>query len=114
MAFVFVQPARDEISRAGAGCLRLRFFLSENPQMNRKTVQPTDDDALDFRVYGRLAYVICKRRLELQVLQSQAGYYIGTLDEGLPCSRESVEYFPTETEALKALGEDKWTQKETP
>lgn len=82
--------------------------------MNHPTYQLADANALDFRIYGRLAYVICKRRLQLEVLKSQAGYYIGTLDEGLPCSRESVEYFPTEHEALKALSEDKWTQKETP
>jgi len=82
--------------------------------MNRNTFQPGDDEALDFRVYGRLAYVICKQRLELQVLHAHAGYYIGTLDEGLPCSRESVDYYPTKDDAFKALKEDTWTQKETP
>lgn len=64
---------------------------------------------------GQLAAFWCKKVLPLQVLESRAGYYIGTLDEdGLPCSRESNEYFPTEEAAQKAFGCGGWTQKMTP
>ncbi len=45
-------------------------------------------------VPGKLAEVAGKC-FPLQVLKSRAGYYIGTCDEdGLPYSRESVEYWP--------------------
>lgn len=39
--------------------------------------------------------MICTKGLKLEVLQSAAGYYIGTLDEGLPYCRCS-EYFDNE------------------
>lgn len=64
--------------------------------------------------YGNLAKRICGLALPLQVLESQAGFYIGTSDEEGPCSRESVEYFPTEDEAFAALETGEWTQKSTP
>ena len=69
---------------------------------------------LDFRRFGRLAYVYCKQREEVQVLKSQAGFYIGTLSEGLPCSRESNEYYGAEKDAMQALIDDSWTQKVSP
>ncbi len=66
-------------------------------------------------VYGVLAMAWCHKRLELQVLHSAAGFYIGTMDpdEG-PCSRESVEYFPTRDAAVAALQSGSWTQKANP
>lgn len=49
--------------------------------------------------------------LELQVLKSNAGYYIGTMeDSGMPVSRESIEYFDTQTEAFSALRNNTFTQ----
>lgn len=60
--------------------------------------------------YGKLAKNYCGVELPLQVLKNQAGYYIGTFDEDGPCSRESVEYFPTKEAALAALETGKWTQ----
>ncbi len=64
---------------------------------------------------GELARDWCNKRLPLQILRSNAGFYIGTFDpESGPCSRESVEYFPTEIKAQAALDEDSWTQRETP
>lgn len=76
----------------------------------------TTDNAsvLDFRRFGYLAYVFCGKRLELQVLQTGAGFYVGTVSEDLPCSRESNEYFPSEALALEALVNDTWTQKSAP
>lgn len=74
-----------------------------------------DDGVLDFRRYGYLTYAGCARRAELQVLKSQAGWYIGTVNEdGLPCARESQEYWPSEALALEALTNDTWTQKAWP
>ena len=64
--------------------------------------------------YGFLAFTYTGRKLPLQVLQSQAGYYIGTASEDGPCSRESEEYWRTATKAQRALDTDDWTQRPTP
>lgn len=52
---------------------------------------------------------------ELQVLESQAGFYIGTYDssEG-PVSRDSVEYWPTRQLAEQALETGNWTRRDNP
>jgi hypothetical protein len=74
-----------------------------------------EDGVLDFRRFGYLTYAGCARRAELQVLKSQAGWYIGTVTEdGLPCARESREYWPSEELAFDALANDTWTQKNWP
>lgn len=67
---------------------------------------------------GYLAKEFGGVRLELQVLKSAAGYYLGTLDEdGCPYSRESLEYWANSALAVAALngvpGEN-WTQRATP
>lgn len=64
--------------------------------------------------YGQLARTWCNQQLPLQVLQSDAGYYIGTADEEGPVSRESVEYFNTDAEAASALKDNSWTQRQHP
>jgi hypothetical protein len=65
--------------------------------------------------YGWLAEEFGKRRLPLQVCKSVAGFYLGTMDEGVPYSRESVEYWRTREEANAALlSPSKWTQKPAP
>ena len=74
---------------------------------------------LDFRGgkwsrFGQLARDFCNKRLPLAVLKSNAGYYIGTFDEEGPCSRESVEYFPSQALADKALETGVWTQRDYP
>ncbi len=56
-------------------------------------------------------------RLPLQVLQSGAGFYIGTADEEGPVSRESVEYWPLRQlaeDALSGKTPDAWTQRDHP
>ena len=63
---------------------------------------------------GVLALQHCGVRLPLQVLCSGAGFYIGTADDEGPCSRESVEYFPTREIADDALKSCAWTQKPNP
>ena len=53
------------------------------------------------------------RRVPLQVLQSEAGFYLGFADEGGPVSRESMEYWPAYELAEEALQmPDSWTQRE--
>jgi hypothetical protein len=65
--------------------------------------------------HGKLALEYCKIEAKLQVCKSNAGYYIGTLDEdGCPLSRESVEYFESRVTAGVALASDIWTQRQTP
>lgn len=64
---------------------------------------------------GKIAFDFLDEVLPLQVLNSQAGFYLGTVDaDGFPCSRESVEYWTTAAEAEAALagveGLD-WTQR---
>lgn len=61
--------------------------------------------------FGKIASELGNKRLPLAVLKSNAGFYIGTFDEAGPYSRESVEYFPTQALAEKAMESGKWTQK---
>lgn len=64
---------------------------------------------------GMLAREHLGLMLELQVMKSQAGYYLGTADDGGPVSRESLEYWPNEHQAENALnGKQDWTQKLEP
>ncbi|NUU68585.1 hypothetical protein HQN64_21095 [Enterobacteriaceae bacterium BIT-l23] len=51
-------------------------------------------------------------QLPLQVLQSGRGYYIGTMNDEGPVSRESEEYFRTHDKASKALQGGTWTQRQ--
>lgn len=64
--------------------------------------------------FGQLAKEYCGKSLELQVLKSNAGYYIGTCSEDGPCSRESNEYFRKVGDAQAALTNGEWTQKPYP
>lgn len=65
---------------------------------------------------GKLA-AQCGRSLPLNIAKSAAGFYIGTLDDDedfqcpMPFTRESVEYWCTETEAREALDSGRWTQR---
>ncbi len=64
--------------------------------------------------YGCLALQYCNKRLPLTVLKT-CGFYIGTVDtDGMPCSRESTQYWPTQAMAEKALRTGNWTQKQYP
>jgi hypothetical protein len=60
--------------------------------------------------HGQLAWQVLGRNLELQVLSSPNGFYIGTIDEDGPCSRESKEYWPTAAAAKLALDNGTWAQ----
>ena len=54
----------------------------------------------------------CGDRFPLQVMRSNAGHYIGTSQNGMPYTRESVEYYPTQSDAEDALRDGAWTQKQ--
>ncbi|HHQ4020317.1 TPA: hypothetical protein ACSPY6_001691 [Pseudomonas aeruginosa] len=59
--------------------------------------------------YGKRALAHLRLELPLQVLMSNAGFYIGTLDEEGPVSRESVEYYSSRELAQQALDNGTWT-----
>lgn len=64
---------------------------------------------------GLLASQCGYGHLPLRVLKSNAGWYIGTYDEGIgPISKESSGYFRTETEAQAALDSNSWVQRQHP
>ena len=63
---------------------------------------------------SHLAWEYCGKRLPLQVLSSQAGFYIGAATDEGPCGRDSLEYWPTEGEAKAALESGNWTQRDEP
>ncbi len=63
-------------------------------------------------MFGHLAKTCCGLELPLQVLQSAAGFYIGTSDP-TPVTRES-EYWPTVEQAQNALDTGSWTQRLEP
>lgn len=60
---------------------------------------------------GHLAYRDLGLPLPATVLRSGAGYYLDTLNDEGPVSRESEEYFTTHGQALQALASGSWTQR---
>ncbi len=66
----------------------------------------------DSREFGLRHHRYCGERIKLSVCESNAGFYIGTLDpDGSPVSRESEHYYPTHAVALAALTDKTWEQK---
>ncbi len=66
----------------------------------------------DYAPIGILAFKCCGLSLPVQVLKSNAGYYIGTEDKDGPVSRESHEYWRSFNEAELALKSRSWTQRQ--
>lgn len=64
--------------------------------------------------FGKLAEQFGHLRLPLQILKSAGGYYLGTMDDTGPVSRESEEYFDSSADAQAALDTGAWTQREHP
>lgn len=60
---------------------------------------------------GSLAMTCSGKRLPLIVMNSFAGWYLGTSEDGMPYTRESVQYWPTQFAANEALATGNWTQK---
>lgn len=75
---------------------------------------PRESEADTNGRFGLLARQYMGRNIEIEVCYSAAGFYIGTYDEGEPCSRESQEYWPTRESATKALDTGTWTQRVRP
>lgn len=112
--------------------LELFAGLSKNKQVELldmlhqgcNDVQPTLDEFMTVIVknhrspdvqYGHLAELYCQVKVELQVMDSNAGFYLGTWTKDLgSISRESEEYFKTHDAATAALGSGEWTQRVTP
>lgn len=47
--------------------------------------------------------MLCTMKHEVKVMKSQAGYYIGTDEDGMPFCRISVRYYPTQEAAENVL-----------
>ncbi len=78
-----------------------------SPMENHQTAGP------QFKQHGLLALIYGGRSLQLLVLRSANGYYIGTWDEG-PYTRESVEYSASKEAADRSLATRSWTQRVHP
>lgn len=65
---------------------------------------------------GQIAKEFGGVSLPLEVMHSARGFYLGTCQDEMPYSRESVEYWPTYDAAEAALeaGPDAWTQRDHP
>ena len=64
--------------------------------------------------FGQLAKEFGGQTLPLEILRSQAGWYIGTRLNGVPYSRESAEYYATADTAELVLNTRQWTQRPAP
>ena len=53
----------------------------------------------------------CKKGLEVKVLRSMAGYYVGTTDAEGPYCRLSEEYFKSQKIAEQALADRTFTAR---
>jgi len=95
-----------------------KAFLDGVPDLklhSQESRVPFDSSAVESATrMGLLAHAAGGHNLPLQVLQSAAGYYIGTFNDDGPVSRESVEYFPTREAASYALETGAWTQRRNP
>lgn len=61
--------------------------------------------------YGYMAFEVGGTRRPLEILESGAGFYIGTSNDGMPYTRESVQYWRTRDKAEKAKTAGLWTQR---
>lgn len=66
---------------------------------------------IDATLFGINAYNTLGLKLDLTVLKSASGYYIGTANECGPVSRESIDYYRTPEAAQKALDDGTWEQR---
>lgn len=62
-------------------------------------------------IIGHLAKEHCKIELPLEVVSGQASYYIGTMLNGAPKSRESQECYRKYEQAKQALDTRSFTQR---
>ncbi|WP_288132415.1 hypothetical protein [Accumulibacter sp.] len=65
------------------------------------------------RPLGKIALAAGKS-FPVSVCCSRQGYYLGTMSDEGPFSRESVEYWNSRTDAERALARGAWTQRREP
>lgn len=65
---------------------------------------------IDATLFGFNAYQELSIKLELTILKCSLGYYIGTVNDCGPVSRESTDYYRTLEAAQQSLGEGTWKQ----
>lgn len=58
---------------------------------------------LEFMIYNHEQSSYINWEIPVVVCMSNAGYYIGQMDDGVPYTRLSREYWPTREEAQAAL-----------
>jgi hypothetical protein len=63
---------------------------------------------------GRLARQLTGQDFELQVCYCAVGFYLGTVRDDEPFTRESVEYWPRREQATTALATGNWRQRAQP
>lgn len=68
----------------------------------------------DVPQYGRLARQLTHEAFELEVCYCAAGFYLGTVRDNQPFTRESVEYWPRRELASTALATGRWKQRAQP
>lgn len=81
---------------------------------DRAAPQPQAGTEPEARQTGLMAKRLLGKDLELQVCYSAAGFYLGTYDQDVPCTRESVEYWRARELATRALESGQWTQRDRP
>ncbi len=64
--------------------------------------------------FGSVALKELRVALRVEVLESNAGFYIGTVDSEGPVSRESEEYWSTRDEAEQILNSGSWDRRSHP
>ena len=74
------------------------------------------DNELGVRRFGPGVIALARgERRALQVIESDNGHYIGTVDaDDLPVSRESEETWPDPEDAIDCLETGRWTQRPVP
>lgn len=90
-------------------------------QISRDPTDFFEKEMLGHCFVHRTSFICAKyfeEERELKVLQSAAGFYIGTragIEEGYnpgePISQDSQDYYPTHEEALHALVDRTWVQR---
>lgn len=79
--------------------------------MSEHTEDITMADFVEFLKYNHEGRDFIDFDLPIQVLLSGAGYYIGQLDDCMPYTRLSVEYWGTQEEAQAALDNFQFTAR---
>jgi hypothetical protein len=110
-----VTVIRPDGTKACYGGMPAILLDDELPDDVREQVVQLQQEVSAATNIGFLAKKFEGIELPLLVLESAAGFYIGTFDqkEG-PITRESVEYFPTREAAENALIFRDWTQRDNP